>query len=209
MRYERKGIIVRQARFKLLTAAFNRYKNLHPELTQATLANKLNVSQSVVSKWLTGRQDIPLDKVPKLAKALNCTTDYLLGVSDLPTVELDPRAAGEYTGLSEDAIAALHDFEAAPFALDYQDAVFSNFPNYSPEIIAQAKAALSALICMPEFRGALASIKSCREANKKANDVPADGVRTKEMYQAEYQSDYMRYRIIDAVSDCLKQILAT
>ena len=198
---------MKQARFKRLTAAFIRYAGRHPGFTQAALGDKLGVSQSLISKWIRGKQDIPLDMIPLLANALNCTTDYLLGETDLPTVELDPRAAGEYTGLSEDAISVLHTFTAAPFALDYQNAITADFPTSSPEVAAEAKAALSALICMPEFRGALASVERCKEAYRQAGELTEDGYITDKARRAEYQSDYMRYRIIDTVSDCLKKLL--
>lgn len=47
-------------------------------LTQAALAEKLNVSQSAVSMYETGERTPPIPMLIKLADVLQCTTDELL-----------------------------------------------------------------------------------------------------------------------------------
>lgn len=46
------------------------------------LAEHLNVSQSTVKNWMKGATKIPASKIAEMAALFNCTTDYLLGLSD-------------------------------------------------------------------------------------------------------------------------------
>ena len=47
-------------------------------LTQQELAEIINVDRSAISKWETGEFLPRTDKLPAIAKALNCTIDELL-----------------------------------------------------------------------------------------------------------------------------------
>ena len=59
----------------------NNIKNLRIKagLTQMQLADSLNVEQATVSFWESGKVDPRTDKLPELAKILNCSIDELLG----------------------------------------------------------------------------------------------------------------------------------
>lgn len=53
------------------------------DMTQEELAQKLGYkSRSTVNKIEMGINDIPQSKIPKFAKALNCSIAYLMGWSD-------------------------------------------------------------------------------------------------------------------------------
>lgn len=52
------------------------------DLSQAEVAKVLNCSQVAYSYYEIGRRDIPTEVLIKLAKFYNCSTDYLLGLSD-------------------------------------------------------------------------------------------------------------------------------
>lgn len=47
-------------------------------ISQVELANKLNIGQPAVANWETGVALPRADKLPMLAKILNCTIDELL-----------------------------------------------------------------------------------------------------------------------------------
>lgn len=49
-------------------------------LTQKELADKLGLAQSTIAMWETENSLPRTNKLPILAKLLNCTTDELLGV---------------------------------------------------------------------------------------------------------------------------------
>lgn len=52
------------------------------DLTQKELAKKINCAMYSYQRYEYGEQLIPIDKLIKLAKFYNVTTDYLLGLSD-------------------------------------------------------------------------------------------------------------------------------
>lgn len=52
--------------------------------TQQDVADRASVPQQNVARWESGKQDITGDALARLAKALNCTTDWLLGLVDQP-----------------------------------------------------------------------------------------------------------------------------
>lgn len=70
-------------------------------LSQAKLAKMLGSGQSRVGNWEQGLTTIPYDLVDELADALDCTTSYLLGLSDTPEggVEHKPLSKGSAIAL--------------------------------------------------------------------------------------------------------------
>ena len=68
----------------LLVAGENRIRQLRKELhlTQKQLADKINVSSQVISNWERGYTEIGKEDLKELAKALDCSTDYIIGISD-------------------------------------------------------------------------------------------------------------------------------
>lgn len=110
-----------------LQGAFAAYQKQLGVRTQSDLGAEIHVQQSTVSNWLRGARSVPAEKVPELAKALGCSTDYLFGLTDQPAPDPNARGAGEYTGLSPAAISALHDMETAPFIADYTKMALEGF----------------------------------------------------------------------------------
>ncbi len=64
---------------------YERIRNLREDmdLRQADVAKYLNCSQVAYSYYEIGARDIPTDVLIKLAKYFHCSTDYLLGLSDI------------------------------------------------------------------------------------------------------------------------------
>lgn len=57
-------------------------KRTENRFTQIELAKLVNVSSQVISNWERGYSDLSSDDVARLADALNCSTQYLLGKTD-------------------------------------------------------------------------------------------------------------------------------
>ena len=55
---------------------------LAANLSQATLAEKLGVTQGALSQWERGESLPTSDKLPEIAEALNCTLEDLYGKED-------------------------------------------------------------------------------------------------------------------------------
>lgn len=67
-----------------VTFMYERIRNLREDcdITQATLATKLNISQTTYSRYENGVLDIPSYALIKLAKFHNTSIDFLLDVTD-------------------------------------------------------------------------------------------------------------------------------
>ena len=83
--------------------------------TQKELAIVLGVSRPTIAGWLLGKNLPDIDALAKLAQYFSVSADYLLGLTDRISPDVNLRAAAEYTGLSEAAVEWLHigldDFE--------------------------------------------------------------------------------------------------
>ncbi len=54
------------------------------DITQQEIAEYLHVKQNTYSQYESGKRQLPVDIVIALAQYYGVTTDYLLGVSDIP-----------------------------------------------------------------------------------------------------------------------------
>lgn len=187
-----------------LQGAFAAYQKQLGVRTQSDLGAEIHVQQSTISNWLRGARSVPAEKVPELAKALGCSTDYLFGLTDQPAPDPNARGAGEYTGLSPAAISVLHDMETAPFIADYTKMALEGFS--MTDSAADVKVALSRLLCMDEMQQALASIEPCKEA-RRVVAASQDWEQQEQRNKAEFEAEYLRFRIIDAVTHCIDDLL--
>lgn len=87
-----------------------RFRDLYNEkrTTQKELAIALAVSRPTIAGWLDGKNIPDIVSLAQLAQFFNVSADYLLGLSDLMSPDVNCRAAAEYTGLSEAAVEWLH-----------------------------------------------------------------------------------------------------
>ena len=58
-------------------------------LTQLSLALSVDVQQETISAYENGKSMPTVDTLLKLAKYFNCSTDYLLDLTDIPTLVND------------------------------------------------------------------------------------------------------------------------
>lgn len=54
------------------------------DITQKELADFLNIKQNTYSQYENGQRQLPLDALIKLAEYFNTSTDYILGLTDIP-----------------------------------------------------------------------------------------------------------------------------
>ena len=57
------------------------------DLTQKEVSRLLNCSQQVYSNYELGQRDVPTDILIKLSRIYNVSIDYILGISDCPTIQ--------------------------------------------------------------------------------------------------------------------------
>lgn len=75
--------------------------------TITALANVLKISRQSVSQYQDGTGQPNVDKLCKIAQHFNVSTDYLVGLSSIPSTNNDTRDICEKTGLSEHTISRL------------------------------------------------------------------------------------------------------
>lgn len=74
------------------------------DVKQKDLARKLGVTDNTVSYFVSGARKPNIEQIIKIAKYFNVSTDYILGVSNAKTADVDVKAVCEYTGLSAEAV---------------------------------------------------------------------------------------------------------
>lgn len=75
--------------------------------TITALANVLKISRQSVSQYQDGTGQPNVDKLCKIAQHFNVSTDYLVGLSSIPSTNNDTRDICEKTGLSEHTVSCL------------------------------------------------------------------------------------------------------
>lgn len=77
--------------------------------TQTELAAFVGCTRQAISLYATGQSTPDIDILLKIAQYFHVSTDYLLGLTDVKTPDIDIRAICEKTGLSEEAIQNIFD----------------------------------------------------------------------------------------------------
>ena len=54
------------------------------DITQKEIAEVLHIRQNTYSQYESGKRQVPVEVIVTLARYYRVTTDYLLGVSDIP-----------------------------------------------------------------------------------------------------------------------------
>lgn len=86
--------------------------------SQADLAAALGVKREMVTYWENGTRPIKAETIIEIAKRYNVSADYLLGLSDTPSVSEDMKTAVKVTGLTEKAIENARKFFSPTIAPD-------------------------------------------------------------------------------------------
>ncbi len=75
--------------------------------SQEAAAKVFNTSRQTFGNWLAGRNQPDFETLIKIAKYYNVSTDYLLGITNVSSIDNEVRTAVEVTGLSEKAVNSL------------------------------------------------------------------------------------------------------
>lgn len=74
----------------------------------AKLARAIGVSTAAISNYISGLTGVSADNLIAIANYFSVSTDYLLGLTDIPSADTNIKAIAEYTGLSSKSVEALH-----------------------------------------------------------------------------------------------------
>ncbi len=134
-------------------------------------ANLTKLSRQTIGFYLAGDRLPDAEGLMKICMACKVSADWLIGLSDTRTVEPDARTAVEYTGLSPEAVEALHEPESI-----FPDTSCKGFHNLQ-------KAVLSNMItCREELRTVINHISLAKDAKRISRNYPSE----KENFDLEY-----------------------
>lgn len=85
-------------------------------IKQKELANELNVTDNTVSYWCNGIRVPNTEQIIQIAKFLNVSTDYLLGLTKNPTTDKDDSFITDCLGLDEKSIKLLKAINGSDFS---------------------------------------------------------------------------------------------
>ena len=77
------------------------------EVRTEDFANAVGISSSAVRMWHTGYARPDLEKIPAICKFFDVSSDYLLGLSSVESVDIETRDMCEKTGLNQGALLNL------------------------------------------------------------------------------------------------------
>lgn len=106
---------------------------------QKDLAEYLGILPNTISYFCKGTRTPNTEQIIKIAKFLDVSADYLLGLSDAMTIDADIQTACKVTGLSQKAITLLSfnlDNEKTTFGLNhlFESVYFMEFSHQLEEI---------------------------------------------------------------------------
>ena len=77
-------------------------------IKQKDLASALGVTDNTISYYVSGKRIPNTERIIKISKFLNVSSDYLLGLADEPSNDPEINDIKAYTGLTENSIEFLH-----------------------------------------------------------------------------------------------------
>lgn len=80
------------------------------KISQGKIAKELGISRQAVSYYMNGISLPDIECLERISRILDVSADYLLGLSDFKSLDVDIVQAAKTTGLSEDAIKALKQY---------------------------------------------------------------------------------------------------
>lgn len=78
------------------------------KMSQEQLAVALGIDRGTIAKYETKNRNPSYGHLTQFAKYFNVSTDYLLGLSDADTNDVELSAICNYTGLSKESVLFLH-----------------------------------------------------------------------------------------------------
>lgn len=133
-------------------------------LSQTALGKTVGVRKKTIIEYESKKQ-IPFNKIKKIAEALDVTTDYLLGVSDIETIDENMEIVHKMTGLSNNAIKVLMELHEQDNTLYSIDKTYKRFIDTISFLIEQEKSFPAS-----SFSCSSSSEKAFEEAEKQYNE---------------------------------------
>lgn len=90
------------------------------KVTQQEISENITASRQALNKWVNGETVPDILAAAELADYFGVSADYLLGMTDSPTIEPQQISAEKYIGLSPEATEHLADMQYCDFNTPYK-----------------------------------------------------------------------------------------
>ncbi len=90
------------------------------KVTQQEISENITASRQALNKWVNGETVPDILAAAELADYFGVSSDYLLGMTDSPTIEPQQISAEKYIGLSPEATEHLADMQYCDFNTPYK-----------------------------------------------------------------------------------------
>ena len=87
-----------------------RFRELQGNMSNTEFAEFLDISRQTVGFYCNGERITDALGLKKIAEKCNVSADWLIGLSDIKSIDQDVKVACEYTGLTEEAVETLRSF---------------------------------------------------------------------------------------------------
>lgn len=174
------------------------------KVTQEDLAKVLNVtSRQSVTGYTDGSTVPTIDKVIALAKYFDVSTDYLLGLSEVPTRKEKMGAVCDYIGLSQDAVEFLHAWAGFPEIQSFIDRLISDILSSCDPIY------LSELLTDSAFALAMSAVSAKEHTGEMAVRNLINKMSGKNSYEisAEDAASFLLSKVEKQLTDCVINVL--
>jgi len=133
------------------------------ELTHIQVASGTGFQRQTISLYVNDQSKPDCDRLSIIARFFNVSTDWLLGLSDVRAIDATAKAAAEYTGLTEKAVVALHDFctktnDWITRLAEFSEVAGSPFDRNDPKNYIESVGFLNSAICALIDTGLLLSV---------------------------------------------------
>lgn len=103
-------------------------------IKQKDLANAIGVSDNIISYYVSGKRTPNTEQIIAISKYLDVSSDYLLGLSDVQSANIELKAICKYTGLSEQALQGITN--TMQKAINFDDIFIDNHLEFDePQIL--------------------------------------------------------------------------
>jgi len=160
--------------------------------SQDRFAEEIDISKSSVSNWLQGNiADPRIMNFNRAANALGVSVDYLLGNTDVRTIDSNIQSACDYTGLTEDAVEILHQWNNKTPVLDIE-----------PDMLHL----LSSIISNPQFHELMMYIYSVKATTKDISEAEENGSELFARYDLMERVDASLWKSSRIFTDIIEDI---
>lgn len=168
-------------------------------LTQQQLADKLQITRQSLSLYEKAERTINIDLLAKIADVFEVTTDYLLGRSNIETMDNDIIQACNVIGLNEEAVNSIKNFARFFVSDDSKDFYATALESF--EVLVNSFHFIDLLIYMTAISMESNSFVKLIQTAKKNKKTLA---QIKKNYN---QLDYLSYKATQLFDEVLKGFL--